>query len=242
MDVRLAENDQSGTLYILSTPIGNLKDITLRALDILAKVDVIAAEDTRTTGKLLGHYHINTALIPYHDHNKERVTPQILAQLQEGESIAVVSDAGTPGISDPAFYLVREAVQNQIPIIPVPGAAALLPALVASGLPTDRFVFEGFLPTRKGRKTRLGELEQEVRTIILYESPHRLNRTINDLFEVLGDRPLVIARELTKKFEQFWYGSLEKAVHSLDEIPIKGEFVLVVGGLTKKLKRSKKYS
>jgi 16S rRNA (cytidine1402-2'-O)-methyltransferase len=240
MDVRLSENVQSGTLYIISTPIGNLKDITLRALDILAKVDVIAAEDTRTSSKLLGHYHINTALIPYHDHNKERVTPQLLQQLQEGEAIAIVSDAGTPGISDPAFYLVREAVQNQIPIIPIPGAAALLPALVASGLPTDRFVFEGFLPPKKGRKSRLGELELQVRTIILYESPYRLSRTIKDLFDTLGDRPLVIARELTKKFEQIWYGSLEKAADSLEEIPLKGEFVLIVGGLTKKLKRSKK--
>ncbi len=240
MSELLSENSRfhisKGTLYIVSTPIGNLRDITLRALDVLLQVDTIAAEDKRISKRLLQHYHIKTPMIAFHDHNKERVAPGIVNALAKQRSFAVITDAGTPGISDPAFYLIRMAIENRHPVEAIPGATAVISALVISGLPTDRFVFEGFLPPKKGRQSRLQNLLTEPRTLIFYESPHRLNRTIRDLYEHFGDRPLVVARELTKFHEEVIYTSLEQMQNGELSFTPKGEFVLVVGGLTRKLK------
>jgi len=227
---------EGGRLFIVSTPIGNLGDITQRAIFILGAVDVIYAEDTRKSRVLFDYYKINTPVKSYHDFNKEKVTPHIISSLMAQKSVAVVSDAGTPGISDPAFYLVRSAIQNNIAVEAVPGATAFVPALIVSGLPSDRFVFEGFLPVKKGRKTRLEFLATEPRTMIFYESPKRIERTLNDLILTLGDRNAAIVRELTKKFEQIERGTLTYLKNS-DRIPKKGEFVLVVEGLTRKTKR-----
>ncbi len=224
----------SGTLYLVSTPIGNLEDITLRALRILKEADLIAAEDTRRTGILLHHYGIKNRLESYYDHNKVRKTPLLLKKLLAGDHIAVVSDAGTPGISDPAFYLVRRAADENILIVPVPGATAAVTALTVSGLPTDRFVFEGFLPPKKGRNKRLASLKEEGRTIILFESPHRLGRTLQDLHTVLGNRKLSVCRELSKKFEECIRCTLEEALVRFTQGPVRGEFVLIVAGRPKK--------
>lgn len=230
----MESHDQIGRLYIVSTPIGNLKDITLRALEILEEVDLIAAEDTRRTAILLKHYDISTRTTSFYDFNKERKAPLLVEQLREGQSIAVVSDAGTPGISDPAFYLIRLALEENIPVEAIPGATAFVPALIVSGLPTDRFIFEGFLPYKKGRRRKLEKLKQEERTIILYESPKRIYRTLGDLFEYLGNRKVSIARELTKKYEQVYRGTLEEFCSSDQLIKQKGEFVIVVkGNITK---------
>lgn len=229
-----AESQSQGTLSIVSTPIGNLEDITLRALRILREADTVTAEDTRHTGRLLKHFEISARLESYHDHNKESKTPHLIRRLIEGEHIAVVTDAGTPGISDPAFYLVREAAKHHIFISPIPGPTAAVAALVASGLPTDRFVFEGFLPPKKGRKTRLESLQTEPRTMIFYESPHRIMRTLNDLYLYFGDRPVVIAREMTKKFEEWIRGSLAEVIARISERSIKGECVIVLQGQGKK--------
>ena len=223
----------SGTLYLVSTPIGNLEDITLRALRILKEVDIIAAEDTRRTGLLLNHFQIKKTLERYHDHNKTRKTPVLIDYLNRGISIAVVSDAGTPGISDPAFYLVREAIVHDISVVPIPGPTAAISALTASGLPTDRFVFEGFLPHKKGRKTKLDRLTNEQRTIILYEAPHRLLKTLQDLLDILGDRSIAVCRELTKKFEEIVRGPVSKIISLFSETTIRGEFVLIIEGKTK---------
>jgi 16S rRNA (cytidine1402-2'-O)-methyltransferase len=226
-----------GVLYIVSTPIGNLEDMSFRAVRILKEVNRIAAEDTRHTGRLLKHFEIDGQLESYHDHNKEAKTPFLLRCLKAGENLAVVTDAGTPGISDPAFYLVRAAVEAGIPISPVPGPTAAIAALVASGLPTDRFVFEGFLPPKKGRKTRLDVLADEPRTIILYESPHRLEKTLSDLQQVMGDRQIVIAREITKKFEEWIRGTLSEVIEITSQRSIKGECVLLIHGRGKKVKQ-----
>lgn len=217
-------------LYVVSTPIGNMRDITLRALDVLAQVDVIAAEDTRHTGLLLKHYGISTPLTSYYEYNRLKKTPELIARLRRGESVALVSDAGTPGISDPGCYLVRTAVAENLRVQAIPGPTALVTALVTSGLATERFVFEGFLPTKKGRKTRLESLRQEERTLVFYESPHRLQRTMRDLLEVLGERQAVVARELTKKFEEITRGPLSHLVAVLQEKPMRGEVVLVIEG------------
>lgn len=226
-----AENVLSqGRLYIVSTPIGNLKDITLRAIEVLEKVDLIAAEDTRHTRILLEHYKIKTPTTSYYDFNKEKRIPALIRKLKEGEKIAVVSDAGTPGISDPAFRLVRECINNDLAVETIPGATAFVPALVLSGLPTDRFVFEGFLPAKKGRKKRLDLLKEETRTIVLYESVHRLSRTLLDLHRYFGDRKAVIVREITKKFEEVHRGNLNELCENLSQIKLKGEFVLVIEG------------
>lgn len=222
-----------GVLYLVSTPIGNLGDITLRALEVLKQVDLIAAEDTRTSSVLLQHFSIKTPMLSYHDFNKEKVTPKLVERLEQNQSIAVISDAGTPGISDPAFYLVREAIKKEIQIESIPGATAFVPALILSGLPTDRFVFEGFLPTKKGRKTRLEELAEEPRTMIFYESPYRIVKTLNDFYSAFGDRHVAIAREISKKFEQIIRGDLQELVNQADSLTLKGEFVLVVEGLTR---------
>lgn len=230
----LAKEQEAGVLYLVSTPIGNMEDITLRALRVLSEADIIAAEDTRRTGMLLRHHGIQNRLESYHDHNKERKSPFLMNRIVEGQSVAVVSDAGTPGISDPAFYLVRKAHEASIPVVPVPGATAGVAALVVSGLPTDRFVFEGFLPSKKGRRKRLDAIAKEERTIVLYESPHRLLRTLTDLHHALGSRSAVICRELTKKFEEVTRGSLPDLLSTFSERKIQGEFVLVVKGRSKK--------
>ncbi len=224
----------SGTLYLVSTPIGNLKDMSFRAVEILSSVDLIAAEDTRHAGILLKHYEIHTPTTSFFDFNKERKTPGLIQQLKAGKSIALISDAGTPGISDPAFYLVREAIKNNITIEAIPGATAFVPALILSGLPTDRFVFEGFLPPKKGRQTRLKELAEEKRTIILYESPKKILKILTDLHNFLGDRQVCLARELTKKFEQVYRGTLNEFTSNSEIIKQKGEFVIILEGKRKK--------
>lgn len=223
-----------GMLYLVSTPIGNLEDITLRALRILEEVDIIAAEDTRRTGLLLKHFGIQNRMESYHEHNKARKSTFLLNQLGRGNSVAIVSDAGTPGISDPAYYLVRKAVQASLPIVPIPGATAAISGLTVSGLPTDRFVFEGFLPPKKGRKARLETLASETRTIILYEAPHRLLRTLSDLLEAMGDRTIAVCRELTKKFEEVLRGSISDIINIFSHRKIRGEFVLIIQGRPKK--------
>mgnify|MGYP006292715617 FL=1 len=227
------EKKDSGFLYLVSTPIGNLQDITYRAVHTLKSCDLVVAEDTRQSKKLLNHYEISTPCTSYHDHNKIKVTPGLVEQLKHGKSISLITDAGTPGISDPAFYLVRECLKQSICVQAIPGATALIPALVISGLPTDRFVFEGFLPPRKGRKKRIESLVDESRTIILYESPYRVMKTLLDLREILGNRRVVVARELTKKFETVVYGDLDQMLRVPDRLVLKGEFVIVLEGLTR---------
>jgi 16S rRNA (cytidine1402-2'-O)-methyltransferase len=219
-----------GILYLVGTPIGNLEDITLRALRILKESGIIAAEDTRRTGLLLNHYGIRNRLESYHAYNQERKTPVLVSEMLNGTSVALVSDAGTPGISDPAFHLVCAAAREAIPVVPVPGPSALVAAVTISGLPTNRFVFEGFLPVKKGRSTRLEALKNEERTIILYESPHRLLRTLADLERALGDRPAAVCRELTKKFEEVTRGTLKSCTREFEARPVRGEFVIILGG------------
>ncbi len=204
--------------------------MSFRAVEVLSRVDLIAAEDTRHAAILLRHYNINTQTTSYFDFNKEKKTPGLIKKLNRGDSIAIISDAGTPGISDPAFYMVREAIKDDIPVEAIPGPTAFVAALVCSGLPTDRFVFEGFLPAKKGRKTRLTELAEEKRTIIIYESPKKLLKTLKHLLEFLGDRRIVIARELTKKFEQFYRGNLKEILMDEELITLKGEFVIIIEG------------
>jgi 16S rRNA (cytidine1402-2'-O)-methyltransferase len=219
-------------LFLVPTPIGNLEDITMRALRILKEVDVVACEDTRTTGFLLDHFEIDTPRISYHDHNERQRAPQLIERMQAGDKVALTSDAGSPGISDPGFYLVRECIQAGITVEALPGPTAFVPALTASGLPTDRFVFEGFLPPKKGRQTRLKELAQEERTIVLYESPHRLVKTLGELIAHLGvGRQAAVARELTKLHEEVVRGTLDELRASFEPRPkVRGEIVIVVGG------------
>jgi 16S rRNA (cytidine1402-2'-O)-methyltransferase len=226
----MPEEIQHGTLYIVPTPIGNLDDITLRATKILSSVDLIVAEDTRTTKILLDHLKIEKPLMSFFSHNETIRVPQIVRKLVDGESVALVSDAGTPGISDPAYSIIRAAIEKGLPIIPLPGPTAFIPVLVASGMPTHSFVFEGFLPHKKGRFTKLQQLKDEPRTIVLYESPHRILKTLEDLQNALGDREAVIGREMTKKFEEILRGSLSSLRRSFSSRAIKGEFVLIVAG------------
>lgn len=226
----MAEEIQAGTLYVVPTPIGNLEDITFRALKVLGSVDLVAAEDTRTTKFLLDHYNIQKPLLSFFSHNEQIRVPQIIGQLKEGSAVALVSDAGTPGISDPAHSIIAAAIEHHIPIVPLPGATAFIPALIASGLPTHSFVFEGFLPHKKGRKTKLEKLRDEERTIVLYESPHRILKTLKELLAILGDRNIVVSRELTKKFEEILRGRVTSVIHELSRRSIKGEFVLVIEG------------
>lgn len=221
----------SGTLYVVSTPIGNLEDITLRAIRILKEVAIIAAEDTRHTQKLLSHFDIHTTLTSYHDFNKEEKTPVLLSKMAEGASIAIVSDAGTPTLSDPGFYLIREAIRAGLPVSPIPGPAAALAALAVSGLPPDRFVFEGFLPKKKGaRAKRLEQLKLDPRTLIFYESPFRIVGLLEEIKTILGDRPVVVAREITKMFEEFIRGTVTEVLEKIGKKTMKGEITLVVGG------------
>jgi 16S rRNA (cytidine1402-2'-O)-methyltransferase len=216
-------------LYIVPTPIGNLKDITFRGVETLNNVDLILAEDTRTSGKLLNHYEIKTPMVSYHMHNEHRILESIIEKLQSGLKIALISDAGTPAISDPGFLLVRECVENQIEVDCLPGATALIPALVNSGFPNDRFVFEGFLPIKKGRQTRLKTLAEEKRTIILYESPHKLLKTLKDISVYMGvETHLSISREISKLFEETLRGtSKELEEHFIKNKP-KGEIVIII--------------
>jgi 16S rRNA (cytidine1402-2'-O)-methyltransferase len=224
-----------GNLYIVSTPIGNLEDLTFRALRILQEVTVIAAEDTRRTQKLCLHYGIGTPLTSYHDFNKEGKTPILLKCLEEGSSVALVSDAGTPLISDPGYYLVTRATARGIPVIPIPGPSALLAALSASGLPTDSFVFHGFLPKKSGARGRvLNSFIEEKRTIILFETPHRLLATLEALRHTLGDRRVALARELTKSYEEIIRGTVEEVLDRCKNRTIKGEITLVLEGNRKK--------
>ena len=230
------ENKDTGILYICGTPIGNLEDITLRALKILKEVNLIAAEDTRHTLKLLNHYQINTKVTSYYEYNKFKKAPYLVEILKNGQDIALVSDAGMPGISDPGYVLIDLSLKNSIKIIPVPGVSALITALVVSGLPIDKFVFEGFLPRKiKERKRYFKSIENEERTIIFYETPHRLKRALKDMLEILGDRKVVIARELTKIYEEIIRGKLSQVLSGIDSKEIKGEITLIVqGGIKKK--------
>lgn len=219
-------------LYIVPTPIGNLKDITLRALEVLKSVDVILAEDTRTTSHLLNHYQITKPISPYHQHNEHKIVDHLVEQMQAGKTMAVVTDAGTPGISDPAFLLVRACIRSGVKVESLPGATAFVPALVNSGLPCNRFVFEGFLPQKKGRQTLLKALATEERTMVFYESPMRLVKTLEDFIQYFGEaRPCCVCRELTKMFEENKRGTLKEVRDHFKERGVKGEIVIVVQGL-----------
>ncbi|MCY4386479.1 MAG: 16S rRNA (cytidine(1402)-2'-O)-methyltransferase [Desulfurellaceae bacterium] len=223
--------DVAGTLYIVATPIGNLEDITLRALRILKEVDLIAAEDTRHTRKLLTHYDIPTPLTSYHDHSESTKAPILVETLLAGKSIALVSDAGTPCISDPGYRLVKSAAEVDIPTVPIPGPSMLTALMSVGGLPTDRFAFEGFLPAKKGQRQRaLRELCHEERTLIFYESPHRLLSTLSDLTRIFGDRGIVVGRELTKQFEEILRGPVSAVLSAFHNRSVKGEVALAVEG------------
>jgi 16S rRNA (cytidine1402-2'-O)-methyltransferase len=224
------EEIRSGSLYVVSTPIGNLGDVSYRAIHILMNVTLIASEDTRKTSILLKRYDITTPQVAYHSYNQKEQTPKILSKLKKGDSVAIVSEAGTPGISDPAYALIVPCIAHKIPIIPVPGASAVLAALVVSGLPMNRFVFEGFLPLKKGRKTRLLEIAEETRTIVIYESPHRIKKTVPELRAYMGDRFCCLAREMTKLFEEVFHGSLAGLEQHLNQKVPRGEYVLVIAG------------
>ena len=220
-----------GILYVVSTPIGNLSDITLRAIETLKQVDLIAAEDTRHSGILLKNYSITTPLTSYHDFNKQKKGPELIQQILSGSSVALVSDAGTPGISDPSYLLIKLAIENQIQIVPIPGPAAFISALVVSGLPTDKFSFEGFLPNKpQKRRRRLEELAQEKRTLIFYESPYRLLKFLEEVRQILGDRRICVARELTKKFEEIKRGAVSEVLGYFQQGKVKGELIIVVEG------------
>jgi 16S rRNA (cytidine1402-2'-O)-methyltransferase len=218
-------------LYIIPTPIGNLADMTFRAVTILKDVDLILAEDTRTSGVLLKHYEISKSMLPYHQHNEHKITERLISELKDGRKIALLTDAGTPGISDPAFFIVRECIKNDISVECLPGATAFVPALVDSGLPINRFCFEGFLPLKKGRHTLLTELSTETRTMAFYESPVRLLKTLLQFAEYFGeDRQCSISRELSKKFEETKRGTLKEVHDYFSAKTIKGEIVIVVEG------------
>ena len=218
-------------LYLIPTPIGNLEDITLRALRILKEVNIVLAEDTRTSRKLFSHYDIDTNLAPFHMHNEHKVLQKWIDRIKSGETIALVSDAGTPAISDPGFLLVRECVKNDIEVDCLPGATAFVPALVNSGLPSDKFVFEGFLPVKKGRQTRLKLLSEEERTIVFYESPHRIVKTLSQFMEYFGDERIVsVSREISKMFEETKRGSAKEVMEYFEQKKPKGEFVIIVEG------------
>ena len=218
-------------LFIVPTPIGNLEDITLRAISTLKSVDLILAEDTRTSGKLLKHFEISTPMQSYHMHNEHKILDRIIEKLKSGFKIALISDAGTPAISDPGFLLTRACVAEQIPVECLPGATAFVPALVNSGLPNDRFIFEGFLPIKKGRQTRLKLLAEEERTIVLYESPHKLNKTLEQICLFFGeDSQISISRELTKLFEETRRGTAKELLDHYSKAAVKGEIVIVISG------------
>lgn len=221
-------------LYLVPTPIGNLGDMTYRAVEVLKSVDKILAEDTRTSGVLLKHYAITTPTESFHAFNEHHRTIQIIERIKAGEVFALITDAGTPGISDPGFLIVREAVKEGVKVDSLPGATAFVPALVKSGFPTDRFVFEGFLPHKKGRQTKFKILAEETRSVVLYESPHRLMKTLNQIVEFLGtERKVSVSRELTKKFEETVTGNIEEVINHFSEGTVKGEFVIIIEGKEK---------
>ena len=218
-------------LFLIPTPIGNLEDITLRALRLLKEADMVLAEDTRTTRKLFTHYEISTPLAPFHMHNEHKVLNKWIERIKSGETIALVSDAGTPAISDPGFLLVRECVKEDIEVDCLPGATAFVPALVNSGLPSEKFIFEGFLPTKKGRQTRLKVLAEEERTMIFYESPHRIVKTLSQFMEYFGEERIVsVSREISKMFEETKRGSMKEVKEYFEKKKPKGEFVIIVEG------------
>ena len=220
-----------GKLYLVPTPIGNLEDMTFRAVRVLKEVDLILAEDTRTSGKLLKHFEIDTALQSHHMHNEHKTVEGIIKKLSSGITMALISDAGTPAISDPGFLLTRACIENDIEVECLPGATAFVPALVNSGMPNDRFVFEGFLPVKKGRQTRLQQLAEETRTLVFYESPHKLVKTLTQFAEYFGaDRPVSVSRELTKLYEETVRGTLAEVLAHFEKNSPKGELVVVVGG------------
>lgn len=224
-----------GVIYIVSTPIGNLEDITLRALKILKDVDLIAAEDTRRTRKLLSRFDIHTLLVSYFEHNELKRLDKLLSHVKRGKDIALVSDAGTPGISDPGYRLIQEAIEREIPVIPIPGPSAAIAALSIAGLPTDSFAFVGFLPKKGGKRRKLlDKLADSMWTSILYESPHRLVETLEDLLVACGDRQIAVTRELTKAFEEVIRGTISEVIDILKGKRIKGEITLVVGGKERK--------
>ena len=218
-----------GRLYIVATPIGNLKDFTFRAIDILQEVDHIFAEDTRTSITLMKHYNITTNLDSYHEHNKTQKIPKIIKLLNEGKNIGLISDAGTPTISDPGYKLIRACIDEEINIIPIPGASAVTAALSASGLPSDSFFFLGFLPKKKGRKKKISFLKSLENTIIIFESPHRLLKTLRELHDELGERPIIVARELTKLYEEIIRGNFNSVIEFFESKKVKGEIVIIIG-------------
>lgn len=221
----------SGKLYLVPTPIGNLKDMTFRAVEILKESDVVLAEDTRNSGILLKHYEIETPMRSYHMHNEHQATEDIIRQLKDGQTISIITDAGTPGISDPGYLLAKECVANQITIECLPGATAFVPALVVSGLPNNEFTFIGFLPVKKGRKSKLDSLVEEKKTMVFYESPHKIGRTLKDLAEAFGnERKASLSREISKKFEETLRGTLSELAEIAEKRNLKGEMVLVVEG------------
>ena len=219
----------NGVLYVVSTPIGNLEDFTFRAISILKKSKLIAAEDTRKSKKLLNHYNITTPLMSYFDHNKSYKIPIIIKRLMNDEDISIISDAGTPAISDPAYKLVRAAIKEDITVESIPGPSSFICALTTSGLPTDRFIFEGFLPPKKGRVAILKDLSLFNGTVIFFENPKRLHRTLKDILNTFGERPCVIARELTKMHEEITRGTITQILNSIDTITLKGEMVILIG-------------
>jgi len=222
-------------IYLIPTPIGNLEDMTLRAIRLLKEVDLILAEDTRVSQKLLSHYEIKTPMQSFHMHNEHKKVNQIIDQARLGRTIALISDAGTPGISDPGYLLVHHALKEGIEVECLPGATALIPALVQSGLPADRFIFEGFLPPKKGRQSRLEQMAKEPRTLIFYESPHKILKTLDQMIPYFGsERKVAVVREISKKFESNFRGSLKEAFHFFEQNPPKGEFVVVVEGNSNK--------
>lgn len=226
-----------GKLFIVPTPIGNLEDITFRAIKVLKEADLILAEDTRTSGKLIHHYEISTPMQSHHMHNEHKTVDNLVQKLQSGLVIALISDAGTPAISDPGFLLTRACVEQQIEVECLPGATAFVPALVNSGLPNDKFVFEGFLPVKKGRQTRLTLLAEESRTMIFYESPHKLIKTLTHFVDYFGaERPVSVSRELTKMYEETVRGTAQEVLAHYTQKPPKGEIVIIVGGLVKQKK------
>ena len=222
-------------IYLIPTPIGNLEDMTLRAIRLLKEVDLILAEDTRVSQKLLSHYEIKTPMQSFHMHNEHKKVNQIIDQARLGRTIALISDAGTPGISDPGYLLVHHALKEGIEVECLPGATALIPALVQSGLPADRFIFEGFIPPKKGRQSRLEQMAKEPRTLIFYESPHKILKTLDQMIPYFGsERKVAVVREISKKFESNFRGSLKEALHFFEQNPPKGEFVVVVEGNSNK--------
>jgi 16S rRNA (cytidine1402-2'-O)-methyltransferase len=218
-------------IYFVPTPIGNLGDITIRALDILKRVDVILAEDTRNSGKLLKHYEISTPMQSFHAHNEHKKTQQVILEAKQGRAFALISDAGSPGISDPGFLLARTAVEEGVGIASLPGATAFIPALVQSGFPTDRFVYEGFLPHKKGRKSRLELIRNEERTVVLYESPHRILKLLEQLVEMMPQRKVSVSREISKKFEETIVGMPEQVLQHFQSNSPRGEFVVVLSSV-----------